>query len=86
MLHPHMWTCIWHLWKRSLSKHNYYFKNTAYYICDILVLWDGEKANLQLFHDFINNMEGNLKFTCTADTEKLNFLDVRLIREVKGGN
>ncbi|CAJ0954002.1 unnamed protein product [Ranitomeya imitator] len=51
------------------------------YIDDVLLLWTGTLSELTDFHDFLNTIDNDIKFTLTYSKKEIQFLDV-LIRNV----
>ena len=50
------------------------------YIDDIFLIWQHGNQELELFVEFLNTINGTIRFTCESDPEKLPFLDVTVIR------
>ena len=45
---------------------------------DCLILWLGPQSRLNQFHDFVNTIDENLKFTMEIGGDSINFLDVKI--------
>lgn len=75
----------------GLLEHNYiynhqenpflqYITNWKRYLDDVFFIWTGPEKTLNDFHTFINSKNEHLKFTMEADKEKMNFLDIMVIK------
>uniref|UniRef100_A0A803K106 Reverse transcriptase domain-containing protein n=1 Tax=Xenopus tropicalis TaxID=8364 RepID=A0A803K106_XENTR len=52
------------------------------YIDDVFLLWRGDLESLSVFRDEINVVHQDIKFTMTADTHKIVFLDVEITKNI----
>jgi hypothetical protein len=74
--HTHKYIYIYH----TLQKHNI----TSYhrYVDDILITYNSTKTNINNTLEEFNNINKTLKFTMEKeDDNKINFLDITIIRE-----
>ena len=50
------------------------------YIDDVFVIWTGSATELTSFHMFLNSCCEHLNFTMTSDSQKMNFLDILILK------
>ncbi|OCT57250.1 hypothetical protein XELAEV_18003760mg [Xenopus laevis] len=69
----------------TLVYNNHLFKSHSLlylrYIDDFLLIWEGSRNSLDLFHQFLNHLENTLKCTVVSDKLSLSFLDVLITME-----
>ncbi len=54
------------------------------YIDDIILLWSGSETELLLFHSYLNNTNRNLKLSLDFSSSEINFLDLKISKDVNG--
>ncbi|XP_066441337.1 uncharacterized protein [Eleutherodactylus coqui] len=54
------------------------------YIDDVFLIWNGSMEQLKAFHEEINNLLPELKFTLSASDKSIQFLDVLIIKQGSG--
>lgn len=51
------------------------------FLDDCFILWNNSDENLKIFHQLVNNLDPNIKFTLESSDTKLPFLDVLVIKK-----
>ena len=64
-------------WKQNIS---FYCR----YIDDIFLIWDSSLQELEDFMKYINNVHPSIKFTHEKSKEKINFLDILVMKDKDG--
>lgn len=54
------------------------------YIDDIILLWSGSETELLQFHSYLNNTNRNLKLSLDFSLSEINFLDLKISKDVNG--
>lgn len=54
------------------------------FIDDIFCVWVGPRETLDEFFEYINSIWGELKFTMTADEQRVSYLDTMVIKMEDG--
>uniref|UniRef100_A0A8C5PLW3 Helix-turn-helix domain-containing protein n=1 Tax=Leptobrachium leishanense TaxID=445787 RepID=A0A8C5PLW3_9ANUR len=70
-----------HWEQQAIWNNNPYGANLALwrrYIDDVLLIWDGNRDDLNGFFEFVNTNSFDLKFTMEVGNETLNFLDLNI--------
>ena len=55
--------------------------NWKRYLDDCFILWNHSSEKLSIFHQLLNDLNPNIKFTLESSDTKLPFLDVLVIKE-----
>ena len=55
--------------------------NWKIYLDDCFILWNHSSEKLSIFHQLLNDLNPNIKFTLESSDTKLPFLDVLVIKE-----
>lgn len=51
------------------------------FLDDCFILWNNSDKNLEIYHQLVNNLDPNIKFTLESSDTKLPFLDVLVIKK-----
>ncbi|XP_040212985.1 uncharacterized protein LOC120943646 [Rana temporaria] len=68
----------------DLSMYTGHVINWLRYIDDIFIIWSGTSSQLYQFIDILNVNERNLKFTFTASSDQVTFLDLTILKDGDG--
>jgi hypothetical protein len=55
--------------------------NWKRYLDDCFIVWNHSSEKLSVFHQLLNDLNSNIKFTLESSDTKLPFLDVLVIKE-----
>ena len=54
------------------------------FVDDIFFIWKGDESSLTTFIKYLNGVESSIKFTHEKSYKSVNFLDTRVIKDVRG--